>query len=62
MYEWQGDVLYNGEHIYWNTTPGVVAKEMVFNWNMPFKYLIDNNEPKVILSPRLLRIPNSYKK
>lgn len=59
MYEWQGDVLYNGEPIYWNTTPGVVAKEMVFNWNMPFKYLIDNNEPKVILSPRLLRIPNS---
>lgn len=62
MYEWQGDVLYNGEPIYWNTTPGVVAKEMVFSWNMPFKYLIDNNEPKVILSPRLLRIPNnSYK-
>lgn len=59
MYEWQGDVLYNGEPIYWNTTPGVVAKEMVFRWNMPFKYLIDNNEPKVILSPRLLRIPNS---
>ena len=59
MYEWQGDVLYNGEPIYWNTTPGVVAKEMVFSWNMPFKYLIDNNEPKVILSPRLLRIPNS---
>ena len=59
MYEWQGNVLYNGEPIYWNTTPGVVAKEMTFSWSKPFKYLIDNNEPKVILSPRLLRIPNS---
>ena len=59
MYEWQGDVLYNGEVLDWGIKPGVVAKEMVFSWNMPFKYLIDNNEPKVILSPRLLRIPNS---
>lgn len=59
MYEWQGDVLYNGEVLNWGIKPGVVAKEMVFSWNMPFKYLIDNNEPKVILSPRLLRIPNS---
>lgn len=59
MYEWQGNVLYNGEVLDWGIKPGVVAKEMVFSWNMPFKYLIDNNEPKVILSPRLLRIPNS---
>lgn len=59
MYEWQGNVLYNGEVLDWGINPGVVAKEMVFSWNMPFKYLIDNNEPKVILSPRLLRIPNS---
>ena len=59
MYEWQGDVLYNGEVLNWGINPGVVAKEMVFSWNMPFKYLIDNNEPKCILSPRLLRIPNS---
>jgi len=59
MYEWQGNVLYNGEVLNWNINPGVVAKEMVFSWNMPFKYLIDNNEPKCILSPRLLRIPNS---
>lgn len=59
MYEWQGDVLYNGEVLNWNINPGVVAKEMVFSWNMPFKYLIDNNESKCILSPRLLRIPNS---
>lgn len=59
MYEWQGNVLYNGEVLSWGIKPGVVAKEMVFSWNMPFKYLIDNNEPKCILSPRLLRIPNS---
>lgn len=59
MYELQGNVLYNGEVLDWGIKPGVVAKEMVFSWNMPFKYLIDNNEPKVILSPRLLRIPNS---
>lgn len=59
MYEWQGDVLYNGEVLNWNINPGVVAKEMVFSWNMPFKYLIDNNESKCILSPRLLHIPNS---
>lgn len=59
MYEWQGNVLYNGEVLNWGINPGVVSKEMVFSWNMPFKYLIDNNEPKVILSPRLLRIPNS---
>ena len=59
MYEWQGNVLYNGEVLDWGIKPGVVAKEMVFSWDMPFKYLIDNNEPKVILSPRLLRIPNS---
>ena len=59
MYEWQGNVLYNGEILNWTVNPGIVAKEMAFSWNMPFKYLIDNNEPKVILSPRLLRIPNS---
>lgn len=59
MYEWQGNILYNGEVLDWGINPGVVAKEMVFSWNMPFKYLIDNNEPKCILSPRLLRIPNS---
>ena len=59
MYEWQGNVLYNGEVLDWGVKPGVVAKKMIFSWNMPFKYLIDNNEPKCILSPRLLRIPNS---
>ena len=61
MYEWQGDVLYNGEPIYWNTTPGVVAKEMTFSWNMPFKYL-KTNAPKCIFSPSKLRMPNeSYR-
>lgn len=62
MYEWQGNVLYNGEVLDWGINPGVVAKEMVFSWNMPFKYLIDNNEPKCIFSPSKLRIPNeSYR-
>lgn len=59
MYEWQGNILYNGKPINWNITPGVVAKEMTFSWNMSFKYLIDDNEPKCILSPSRLRIPNS---
>ncbi len=59
MYEWQGNILYNGEILNWTVNPGIVAKEMAFSWNMPFKYLIDNNEPKVILSPNRLRIPNS---
>lgn len=59
MYEWQGNALYNGEILNWGVKPGVVAKEMVFSWDMPFKYLIDNNEPKVILSPKLLSMPNS---
>lgn len=61
MYEWQGDVLYNGEPIYWNTTPGVVAKEMTFSWSKPFKYL-KTNAPKCIFSPSKLRMPNeSYR-
>lgn len=59
MYEWQGNALYNGEILNWGVKPRVVAKEMVFSWDMPFKYLIDNNEPKVILSPKLLSMPNS---
>ena len=35
----------------------VVEKQMVFTCTAT--YLFDNNEPKCILSPRLLRIPNS---
>lgn len=36
---------------------GIVEKQMVFKTIAT--YLLDNNEPKCILSPRLLRIPNS---
>lgn len=35
----------------------IVEKQMVFRTTAT--WLLDNNEPKVILSPRLLRIPNS---
>lgn len=35
----------------------IVEKQMVFKTTTT--YLLDNNEPKCILSPRLLRIPNS---
>lgn len=32
---------------------------MVFSWTVSPTWLLDNNEPKVILSPSRLRIPNS---
>lgn len=59
MYQWDGDVLYNGKTLNWGINPGIVAKEMIFSWSKPFKYLFDNNAPKCILSPNRLRIPNS---
>lgn len=59
MYQWDGDVLYNGKVLNWTINPGIVAKEMIFSWSKPFKYLFDNNAPKCILSPSRLRIPNS---
>lgn len=39
------------------STPHVVEKSMVFTCTATWDF--DNNEPKCILSPRLLRIPNS---
>jgi hypothetical protein len=39
------------------STPHVVEKSMVFTCTATWAF--DNNEPKCILSPRLLRIPNS---
>lgn len=45
----------NGKAVTSNTS--IVEKQMVFKTTAT--YLLDNNEPKVILSPRLLRIPNS---
>ena len=39
------------------SSTSIVEKQMVFRTTAT--YLLDNNEPKCILSPRLLRIPNS---
>lgn len=39
------------------STPHVVERQMVFTCNTT--YLLDNNEPKCILSPSRLRMPNS---
>lgn len=39
------------------STPHVVERQMVFTCTAT--WIFDNNEPKCILSPRLLRIPNS---
>lgn len=45
----------NGKAV--TSSTSVVEKQMVFKTTAT--YLLDNNEPKCILSPRLLRIPNS---
>lgn len=48
----------NGKDV--TSSTSIVEKQMVFKTIAT--YLLDNNEPKCILSPRLLRIPNpSYK-
>lgn len=48
-------LLLNGNQV--TSTKGIVEKTMVFKAKSA--YIFDNNEPKCILSPRLLRIPNS---
>lgn len=56
MYNVLVKALYNGEEMVYGSI-GTISKSMVFT---SFKtYLLDNNEPKCILSPRLLRISNS---
>lgn len=45
----------NGKAV--TSSTSIVEKQMVFKTTAT--YLLDNNEPKCILSPRLLRIPNS---
>lgn len=57
FYSISGAINYNGNIINTNSTI-VVEKSMVFS-PIQKTWLLDNNEPKVILSPRLLRIPNS---
>lgn len=59
LYSLNGQLKYNGVYIYDIDGRITVAKEMVFSWTVSPTYLLDNNEPKCILSPRLLRIPNS---
>lgn len=54
LYKVQNPKL-NGNNLI--TPSHVVEKSMVFTCDS--LYLLDNNEPKVILSPRLLSIPNS---
>lgn len=55
LYTVSDEVSYNGTIIYWNT-PIIVAKSMIFT--SAHSYL-KSNEPKCILSPSRLRIPNS---
>lgn len=48
-------LLLNGNQV--TSSKAIVEKTMVFKAKSA--YIFDNNEPKCILSPRLLRIPNS---
>lgn len=58
-YTLRGQMECNGVYIFDNNQQIVVTKEMVFAWSHSPIWNIDDNEPKCILSPRLLRIPNS---
>lgn len=58
-YTLKGQLECNGVYVYDNNQYITVAKEMIFAWTNSPIWSIDNNEPKCILSPRLLRIPNS---
>lgn len=59
FYSLNGQLKYNGVYIYDIDGRITVAKEMVFSWTVSPTWLLDNNEPKVILSPSRLRMPNS---
>lgn len=59
LYSLNGQLKYNGVYIYDIDGRITVAKEMVFSWAVSPTWLLDNNEPKCILSPSRLRIPNS---
>lgn len=59
LYSLNGQLKYNGVYIYDIDGRIAVAKEMVFSWTVSPTWLLDNNEPKCILSPSRLRIPNS---
>ena len=59
LYEIRGTLLFNGTPFNKNSGLHKIEKNNVFSFSDSFKYLLDNNEPKVILSPSRLRIPNS---
>lgn len=59
LYIRTGEMKLNGNNLVTNSSV-IVEKSMKFEISK--NYTLDNNKPKVILSPRLLRIPNaSYK-
>lgn len=58
-YTLRGQMECNGVYVFDNNQQIVVTKEMVFACSHSPIWNIDDNEPKCILSPRLLRIPNS---
>lgn len=51
-----GGVFYNGERLY---SGNIIEVKKPMAFTSTSKWILDNNEPKCILSPRLLRIPNS---
>lgn len=58
-YTLRGQLECNGVYVFDNNQRIVVTKEMVFAWSHSPVWTFDNNEPKCILSPSRLRIPNS---
>lgn len=56
LYTRTGEMKLNGNNLVTNSSV-IVEKSMKFEISK--NYTLDNNEPKSILSPRLLRIPNS---
>jgi hypothetical protein len=56
LYTRTGEIKLNGNNLVTNSSV-IVEKSMKFEISK--NYTLDNNEPKCILSPRLLRIPNS---
>lgn len=58
-YTLKGLLECNGTYVYDNDSHIIVAKQMVFAWTIKPVWSIDNNEPKCVLSPDRLQIPNS---
>ena len=58
-YTLKGQLECNGVYVYENNQHITVAKEMIFAWTNSPVWSIDDNEPKCVLSPDRLQIPNS---